>query len=59
MIEMYPCINGNARPNNDQLKTNYKRVIYLLRIHTIPCESYLQYVEVVLFVINTSQAKRN
>ena len=35
MNEMYPCINRNAKPNNNQLITYYKRVSYLLRIHTL------------------------
>ena len=26
---MYPCINRNARPNNNQLITYYERVNYL------------------------------
>ena len=29
---MYPCINRNARPNNNQLITNYLPVCYLLWI---------------------------
>ena len=35
MNEMYPCINRNARPNNNQLITYYECVSYLLRIHSI------------------------
>ena len=34
--EMYLCINGNARPNNNQLKTYYQRVHYLLIIQQYP-----------------------
>ena len=33
---MYPCINRNARPNNNQLITYYQRVHYLLRIQQYP-----------------------
>ena len=29
---MYPCINRNARPNNDQLLTYYQRVNLNLRM---------------------------
>ena len=36
MNEMYPCIKRNARPNNNQLKTYYQHVIYLLRIQQYP-----------------------
>ena len=33
---MCPCINRNARPNNNRLITYYQHVIYLLRIPTNP-----------------------
>ena len=33
---MYMCINRNARLNNNQLSTYYKRAKLLTRIHTIP-----------------------
>ena len=36
MNEMYPCINKNARPNNNQLITYYQGVHYLLRILQYP-----------------------
>ena len=37
MNEMYPCINRNARPSNNQLITYCECVSCLQRIHTIPC----------------------
>ena len=46
MNEMYPCINKNARPNNNQLITYYELVSCLQRIHTINCIIYLQYCEI-------------
>ena len=33
---MYPCINRNSRPNNNQLITYYQLVSYLLRIQQYP-----------------------
>ena len=39
---MYPCINMNASPNNNQQITYLEHVSYLVRIHTIPCRIYLQ-----------------
>ena len=36
MNEISPCVNRNARPNNNQLITYYQCVSFLLRIHTIP-----------------------
>ena len=36
MNEIYPCINRNARPNNNQLITCNQRVPYLLRIQQYP-----------------------
>ena len=33
---MYPCINKNARPNDDQFINYYQRVSYLLRIQEYP-----------------------
>ena len=39
MNEMYPCINRNARPNNNQLITYYLRVSYSLRIIQYPVDN--------------------
>ena len=36
MNEMCPCINTNARPNNNQVITYYQRVRYLLQILQYP-----------------------
>ena len=51
--EMYPCINRNSRPNNNQLITYFQHVHYFLRI--------LQYFKVtwlwqsVLFLVNENE----
>ena len=37
MIELYLCINRNARPNHNRLITYHEYVSYLQRIHTISC----------------------
>ena len=41
---MCPCINRNARPNNNQLYTYYKHVSYLLKNTYNTSEYYLQYI---------------
>ena len=43
MNEIYPCINRNVRPNNNQLITHYECVSYLLRIDTILLSSSNRY----------------
>ena len=37
--EMYPCINGNTRPNKNELITFYQRVRYLLRKQQYPVKN--------------------
>ena len=36
---MCPCVNRNARPNNNQLITYSQCISYLLRIHAIPVDT--------------------
>ena len=58
---MNPCTNRNARPNNNQLITYYKRVSYLQKIHTIHSRIYLQYSHYTMFssLSHSLQTKQN
>ena len=56
-VSMYPCINRNARPNNNQLITYYLRVCYLLRIQKYPVNTTYNkdFMKIILFTFESKQ----
>ena len=58
MTEMCPCINKNARPDNNQLITYYQHVSYLVNNTTIPCEIILTIVYISLFMLDRLESTR-